>query len=32
MINKASATCLNDLTLPLRFRHTDDLNSIDSVR
>ena len=27
---KASATCLNDLTLPLRFRHTDDLNSIDA--
>ena len=26
---KASATCLNDLTLPLGFRHTDDLNSID---
>ena len=26
---KANATCLNDLTLPLGFRHTDDLNSID---
>ena len=27
---KANATCLNDLTLPRGFRHTDDLNSIDA--
>ena len=26
---QANATCLDDLTLPLGFRHTDDLNSID---
>ena len=28
--DKARATCHNDLTLPLGFRHTDDLNSIDA--
>ena len=27
---QAAATCHNDLTLPLGFRHTDDLNSIDA--
>ncbi|MCY3840513.1 MAG: TonB-dependent receptor, partial [Gammaproteobacteria bacterium] len=26
---QANATCLNDLTLPLGFRHTDDLQTID---
>ncbi|MCE2425772.1 MAG: TonB-dependent receptor [Pseudomonadales bacterium] len=26
---QANATCLDDLTLPLGFRHTDDLQSID---
>ena len=26
---QAAATCLDDLTLPLGFRHTDDLSSID---
>ena len=28
--DQARATCHNDLTLPLGFRHTDDLNSIDA--
>lgn len=28
--DQARATCRNDLTLPLGFRHTDDLNSIDA--
>jgi outer membrane receptor protein involved in Fe transport len=28
--DQAQATCHNDLTLPLGFRHTDDLNSIDA--
>ena len=28
--DKARATCHNDLTLPLGFRHTDDLNTIDA--
>ena len=27
---QASATCLNDLNLPVGFRHTDDLNTIDT--
>ena len=27
---QANATCLDDLTLPLGFRHTDDLQSIDA--
>ncbi len=28
--DQARATCHNDLTLPLGFQHTDDLNSIDA--
>ncbi len=27
---QASATCLNDLSLPVGFRHSDDLNTIDT--
>lgn len=27
---QANATCLNDLSLPVGFRHTDDLNTIDT--